>query len=320
MTISRVVGNLLKKLYFSTNEPTSFGNVRSLFNAAKSRHKKLKYSQVVEWLAQQRSWIAHKPVRRKFKRSKIYAPRPNYLWEADLAEMQNLAKQNDGVRYLLCVIDVFSKKAYVVPIKNKSADSVTKAMRLVLREGIPKNLRTDKGSEFRASTFQGLLKSKRINHYYAQGEMKAAVVERFNRTIKTRIARYLTENNTRRYVNVLDDFVSSYNNSVHRSIGMKPNQVNVKNTPIIHHRLYGNEQALTQKHTPRFKVGDSVFVARPRNPFVKGFRPTYKPPAWKIHRIVHHYPFRYYLSNKQGERFPRSVYETEMIAASNDVL
>ena len=98
---------------------------------------------------------------------------------------------------------------------------------------------SDKGTEFLNSMFQSMLKRRGIKFYTSKNEdLKARMVERFNRTLKTKIYRYFTYKNTRRYVDVLDDMLHSYNNTYHRSIGMAPTEVDVDNEHIVRKRLY----------------------------------------------------------------------------------
>ena len=118
-------------------------------------------------------------------------------WVADLIEVQPLAKYNKGIRYLLTVIDVLSKYAWVQPLKNKTGPSVVEALETIVDEGRkPVRLQTDKGKEFYNKTVQDWFKEQGIQHFSTEGDAKASVVERFNRTIKQRLYRYFTAANT----------------------------------------------------------------------------------------------------------------------------
>ena len=161
----------------------------------------------------------HKPSRRNFKCNKIYASEINSLWEANLAFVQDVAKVNDGVNYLLVVIDVFSKFLWVRPMKNKTAHSLLQAFDSILSEKRkPEKLRTDKGTEFINESFQQYLKKQGIQFYMAMNKPKAAVVERVNRTLKSKLYHYFTGVNSLHYIDILQDIVDSYNNMYHRSI------------------------------------------------------------------------------------------------------
>ena len=116
-------------------------------------------------------------------------------WVADLVEMQPLKRWNRGTQYLLTVIDVFSKYAWVAPLKSKTGKAVTAALESILRRSggrRPRRLQTDKGKEFCNTTFAKMLDHYGIRHFSTQGDAKASVVERFNQTLKGRMYRYFT--------------------------------------------------------------------------------------------------------------------------------
>ena len=145
--------------------------------------------------------------------------------------MSRLKKTNDGTSFLLTVIDVFSKRAWCIPLKNKSAVSLVAAFAPLLGNTAPITLQTDKGSEFlKKRALQKLLKEYPVHHFATHNEeTKASIVERFNRTLKTRMWRYFTKKQSVRYVDVLQDFVRSYNNTFHRTIGMAASEINATN-------------------------------------------------------------------------------------------
>ena len=149
-----------------------------------------------------------------------------------MIEVINIAKYNRGYRYLLTVVDVFSKHAWLQPVKNKTGQAVTAAFEKILKEGRkPINLQTDDGKEFYNKTFQALMKRKGIHHFSTSGDTKASVVERFNRTLKQRLYQYFTVKNTLNFVPVLQDLVQGYNRSYHHSIKRAPNEVTETNSP-----------------------------------------------------------------------------------------
>ena len=153
----------------------------------------------------------------------MYAPEIDSLWKADLAFVQDLAKENDEVNYLLVVIDVLSKYKWVRPMKNKTGCSLLEFFDSILSEGTkPEKLRTDKGTEFLNESFQQYLKKKDIQFYTANIEPKASVVERVNRTLKFKLYHYFTAVNSLRYIDVLQNLVDSYNNTYHRSTCRAP--------------------------------------------------------------------------------------------------
>ena len=178
-------------------------------------------------LSEQDAYILHKPVRTRFKRRCVVVGDRNQQWQADLVDLSKLKRDNDGITFLLTVIDVFSKQAWCVPLKNKSAASLVAALESLFADHRPTTLQTDKGLEFLNRSVQSLLRKQGIHHFSTHNEeTKASIVERFNRTLKTRKWRYMTKRQATRYVDALQDFVRSYNDTHHRSIGMAPSQVN----------------------------------------------------------------------------------------------
>ena len=184
--------------------------------------------------------------------------------------MSHLVEENDGYRYLLTVIDVFSKQAWVKKLKKKEGKSVTDAFDEIFVTRKPAKLQTDKGKEFLNATFQRRLADLGIQFYISQNEdIKASVVERFNRTFKTKMWKYFTHRNTARYLDILDDLLYSYNRTRHRTIGCAPIEVTKENESSIRERMYGKE--VINKSSAKFKVGDKARISKTRRAFDKGY-------------------------------------------------
>ena len=182
--------------------------------------------------------------------------------------MSRLKKVNDGKTFILTVIDVFSKLAWCVPLKNKSAASLVATFIQLLSNRAPNTLQTDKGPEFLNRSLQKFLKEHGVHHFATHNEeTKASIVERFNRTLKTRMWRYFTKTQSVRYVDVLQAFMISYNDTYHRSIGMAPSEVTSTNQETVWQRLYGHESV----GTPKFRVGDRVRISKAKRHFEKGY-------------------------------------------------
>lgn len=314
-TPNRQTVNLLRKLYYTPGGSAAFSGVNRLYDAAKRERKQISRSQVATYLSGQKTYAQHRRVRRNFRRSHIFAPRKNWLWEADLTEVQQLKRSNDNVRYLLVVIDVFSKYAYVRPIRNKLASTVTKAFQSILKAGEkPMNLRTDSGSEFKGG-FPALMATYGINHYRTfEGDIKAGVVERMNRTIKEKMYKYMSANNTRRFIDALPALIRGYNEkSVHRSIGMPPADVNQANSVAVWEKLYRSERNDTRKHKPKLKVGQRVLITSEKGAFSRGYTKNWQDEVFTIvARANPYYPYRYHLADGHDEQLLGSFYEDEL--------
>ena len=160
--------------------------------------------------------------------------------------MSRLKKVNDGTTFILTVIDVFSKLALCIPLKNKSAASLVAAFTQLPGNGAPNTLQTDKGTEFLNRPLHKLLTGHFVHHIATHiEETKTSIVDRFNQTLKTRMWRYFTKNQSVRYVDVLQAFMRSYNDTYHRSIGMAPSEVNITNQETVWQRMYGHESVGT---------------------------------------------------------------------------
>ena len=121
------------------------------------------------------------------------------IWAADLIDMQVFSKDNKGIKYLLTVIDIFSKFVWIVPLKRKTGQEVASAFSRILKERRPNKTWVDRGREFYNKDVQKL-----VELYSTENEETACVIERFNRTIKEKMFKYISANNTRKYVDVLD--------------------------------------------------------------------------------------------------------------------
>ena len=171
----------LSHVYVSPKHASSCSSLDKLYRMAKNQFPSVTRKRIRKWAENNLSYSLHKPSRRNFKQNKVYAPEIDSLWEADLAFVQDVAKENDGVNYLLVVIDVLSKYVWVRPMKNKTASSLLEAFDSILSEGRkPEKLRTDKGTEFLNESFQQYLRKKGIQFYTANNKPKASVVELVN--------------------------------------------------------------------------------------------------------------------------------------------
>jgi len=180
-----------------------------------------------KFLASRDAFTLYKPRRICFPPRKAYSKLIADLFQIDLVDLSNLASFNDVMRYLLNCIDVFTKRAWAVPVRTKSARDIVKAFEKILADRKCTMMQSDKGTEFLNTSFQPMLRRHGIHFYTSENEdLKAAIVERFNRTLKDKMSRYFTHRNARRYVDARADLLHSNNNTDHRSIGMAPSELN----------------------------------------------------------------------------------------------
>ena len=197
-----------------------------------------------QWLQSQDTYTLHKPVRKNFKRRKTIVPGANFQMQADLIDFSLLKSYNDHYKYILVVIDVFSKKAFTAYLKTKTSSDMIQAFEQLMPEiGKFQKLQMDMGREFLNRPFQTWLKQHHVEHFYTQNfDTKASIAERFIRTLKEKLWRYFTYTNNRRYVEVLPALVESYNNTYHRSIRRAPNSVNSENQETVWLTLYADPE------------------------------------------------------------------------------
>lgn len=269
------------------------------------------------WLKSKDAYTLHKSVRLKFRRRKTFAVGIDDLWQADLVDVSNLSKYNDDNKYLLTCIDVFSKYAQVLPLKSKTGAALTQAFSMFLSNGRqPAHLQTDKGMEFLNKRFQTMLDKNGIRFYTSENDdVKAAVVERFNRSLKTKMWKYFTHENTHRYHDVLQDLVHSYNNTYHRSIGMPPIQSSLENEDAIRNRLFGSKKSPANW---KYKLGDDVRISKSRVAFKKGYLPSWTEEIFHISSRIPSDPITYEISDFNDEKLKGKFYEQELQQISKD--
>ena len=206
----------------------------------------------------------HKPIIKKFKKRKVYSSFKDNIWGVDLADMQTLSKFNKGVKYLPCAIDLFSKYAWVIPIKDKKGTSIVIAFKKIVSKGQrkPNKIWVDQGSEFHSQYFKDFLKINNIEMYSTYNEGKSVVAKRFIRTLKNKIFKHMTTISKNVYIDVLNDIVNKYNNTVHRTIKMKP--IDVTSDSYVEYNEDFNKKG------PKFKANNHVRISKYKNIFAKG--------------------------------------------------
>lgn len=258
----------------------------------------------------------HKTARRNFPRRQTVVKGIHDLYQADLVEMKPYSRINKGYNYILTVIDCFSKVASAVPLKNKSGKSITEGMKHVLN-GIGKrvkNLQTDDGTEFFNQDFSELMKKNNINHYSTFSEKKAAIVERFNRTLKSAMYKRFSERGSYVWHDILAELVKEYNEKKHRTIGMKPIEVNKANESLVLKRIKKNTKPALDKKPPyKFSIGQNVRISKYKHVFAKGYLPNWTNEVFTVHRVQPTIPETYILRDSKGNLLHGGFYGHEML-------
>ena len=303
----------LSQIYYDPESPASFGSVDSIYRAVKNEWKyEISRNKIRQWLQKQDTYTLHKPVRYRFRRNRVIVGAMDDEWEADLVIMDSLSQQNNGYKYVLTVIDVLSKYAWVEAIKAKTGNNLVKVFEKIIKKGRkPKMFHTDKGTEFINRQFQTFLKKHSIRFFTTYNETKASIVERFNRTLKTKMWKYFTANNTLKYVDILQKLVKSYNHSRHRGIGMRPVDVNKSNENTVWQTLYGKESKKSIQF--KFNIGDQVRISKAKRTFKKGYLPNWTEEVFTVTKRVPRRSPVYKIADYDSEELEGTFYESQQI-------
>lgn len=297
-------------VYYDPGRPGSFGGLNNFWKEVGGSKLDAK-----EWLKSQATYTLHRPPAKKtFARNKIQVAGLDDQWEADLVDVQGIAKYNNNFKHMLTVIDTLSKYAFVVPLKDKTGPSIVKAFTQIFKKGRqPRKLRTDKGKEFLNKPFQDFLKKRGIIFFTSNNETKSAIVERFNRTLREKMWRFFTATSQQRYIDVLENLVDSYNKTVHSTTAMAPSEINVMNAETVWRKMYKYTEKMKKKK-PSYKIGDMVRISKAKKTFEKGYKPNWTREIFKITRVYKKRLPEYKLHDLMGEEILGHFLEAELQA------
>lgn len=308
------MNRLLDKVYNSVNSPAYLAGQQAVLREAKKKNDKVTLVDVKRFLATQDSYTLHKPVKRRFGRNRVFAAGISSDWQIDLIDFRNLPCRKH--KYVLACIDVFSKKAWLVPMLTKRPADTLEAFKTILKEGAkPRRVCSDKGKEF-AGVFKTFMDDQDITYFHATSpDVKASVVERFIKTAKGRLWRHFTKNKTLNWIDALPIVAAAYNASHHRSIGMAPNDVDLGNENLVRSRLYNTP--MPPKVPFKFKVGNPVRITKEKGKLSKGYRPNFTKEIFKVRERLNRWPATYRLQDQDGEHIDGVFYEPELVLATH---
>ena len=258
----------------------------------------------------------HKPVIKKFDKRTVYSQFKDNIWGVDLADMESLSRKNKGIKYLLCAIDLYSKYAFVIPLKDKKGVSIVNAFNKIIKQSNsrrakgtsaqhvkPNKIWVDQRSGFYNNVFKKWLSDNDIIMYSTYNEGKSVVAERFIRTLKNKLYKHMTAIGKNVYYDVLDDVVNESNNTKHSTVKMKP--IDVKNNK----RVYIDEH---YEKDSRFKVGDRVRIYKFKNIFAKGYTTNWSKEIFIVDKVNDTVPYTYNFKDLNDEEIIGSFYEKEL--------
>jgi hypothetical protein len=220
-------------------------------------------------------------------------------------DVQGLSKYNDGVKYLLTVVDVFSNFLHIIPLLAKTGKAVTTAFQTIFNDPkysnpirrLPVLVRTDRRKEFLNKTYQDMLEREGIQFQICRNpDVKCSVIERAHRTIRDKLYIFFTYKNTYRFVDVLQKFVRGYIETVDSTPGMAPTRVTDSDVLAIWQRMNEKRDGILIAQ-PKFRVGQNVRISKEKMKFAKGGEQNYTTEVFRIIKVI--------------RRIPRPLYELE---------
>ena len=263
----------------------------------------------------------HKPRKINFERRKVISNNIDHIWGIDLITMIKYSKQNKNYKYILTVIDFFSKYSWCYPLKTKKSEEIINSFNDIFKKSKrkPKFIQSDQGTEFTNNKTQTFFKNNNIKWYHTfNRDIKCSICERYNRTILNEIYKNFTLNNNTIWINDLDKLVNEYNNSYHRSIKTKPvlaskksNENNVRNN--LYNFKYTNKK-------PKFSIGNKVRISLLKNTFEKSYTSNWSQEIFIIDDIKTSNVHYYFLKDLQGEKINGMFYEQELLKTKQNDL
>ena len=309
----------LQSIYYDPKHPGSLTGPKKLYEAIRAEGKyTLSLAKIKTWLKGQETYTMTRQVRRKFPRRHYVVEGLDSRWQSDLMDMIYVSQYNDGIKYLMIVIDIFSRYVWVVPLKSKQAREVTEGMSDLLKKlsRKPKVFQSDSGSEYKNHVFKAMLKRQGIVQLFALNETKASLAERVIKTLKMRLYRYMLKHVTYRYLDVLDKVVASYNRTQHRSLGRSPASVDRDNESEVRLDQYlirKKTKAPKLKQTFTFKEGDTVRVSHLRRAFDREYQEKWSGEIFTIEKRYWSQGHDVYrLKDYGGESIEGTFYASEL--------
>ena len=319
-TLNKEKNDYLHKIYFDPSHPASFEGPLRLYKAVKKdKIYNISHSEIKRWIQNKESYSKNKGVNRQFQRSRVIVSGIDDQWDIDLASFISFSDENDNYKYLVCVIDIFSRYAWIIPIKDKKAENIVQAFNIVLAEGRkPRRLRSDAATDFTSKKFQRNLNDKGITHFTTHNEKQANFVERFIQTIKSKIFRYMIERNDARYIDILPKLVDSYNKTWHSGIRSEPINVNQTNEKQLWWQMYWPKYKYVHKKKRKkikykFNISDTVRIAYTISAFSREYGMKWSTEIFKIIRRYNRLGLPIYkLNDWSDDPVAGTFYESEL--------
>ena len=299
--------NDLKENYTTPGHPIAFSGINNIYEYYKGLLNKTK---IKELLSAIESYTLHKEFH-KGQRNPSYSHFKRNQFQMDLVDIQELSPFNDNIRYLLAVIDTFTRFAWVRLLKDKRGETVLQAFKSIIltARDKPRSIVCDRGAEFQNKLFLNYCNTNGIKLYTPDSSIHAAYIERFNRSLQSLIYKYMKENETYRFIdklnedgtvtNVFHNLMNTYNNRKHRMIGTTPSIAENDESVHLHMRLTMSKYYEKVKRKQKiFNLGDTVRISKQKGKFSRGYKQQAQDEIFKIYEI------------KQNSKIPMYFLET----------
>ena len=284
----------IREKWSSGKYPFSFRGL----TAVQRHYPKVKKDVIREALAGLDTYTLFREEKKPKRYNPIFVRKKREILQSDLIDLTGLSKENDNVKFLLVVLDTFTRYVWIEPLKDKSAPTVLEAFKRIekkMPQGLGQAIMTDQGKEYVNGQFQRYLAGKNVRVIVPNN--KCPHVERFNRTFQNILYKYMEENQTHTYVDRLQSFVDLYNNSYHRILKMSPFQAEqeANYTDVLSAvENYYAKAAPDVRPPNQFQVGDHVRITGHKSMFHKGYYQTFLPKIYKVTKVVSHLPITMY--------------------------
>ena len=281
------------KAYTSPGSPFAFSSPNRVFNHFNGS---IPINKIKKWLQASDAYTLHRQPKAPKPRNPTYVYYKRYQFQIDLIEIGKMAKANDNYRYLLTAIDIFSRYAFVEPLKDKTALVFLKGFKTIIKKArqLPRKILADRGLEIKNKFFKDYCRRNGITLLHSDNFVHAPFVERFNRSLKSLMFKYMTSRGTDRFIHVLQSLVKTYNSRVHRMIGMSPAEAekakNASKVRMKQEEVYGK----IQRRPPKFKKGQTVRISKYRAQFDRGYDKQFTEEIFKIRRVFTRLPIPTY--------------------------
>jgi transposase InsO family protein len=317
----------IRENYLNPEHPTAFSSPGNLKRYYRDRYETRPILETLQGIG---GYTAHREYHKPRVTNPFYVYKKRQQIQMDLIDVSRLKEHNNGVTFILCAIDSFTKYAWVIALKDKSAKTSLAAMKIIIEGPLshhrqPDTIFFDRGTEFKNRLVKNYLDSRGILMVHPSSEKKAAIVERFNRTLQGLIYRYMTENHTKRYYDAMPDLVRAYNSRGHRTLKyMSPIDADEeKNQDKIldaHNERYS--KVASQRKKPKYQVGERVLVkSLPTNRFHRGYERSFREEQFEIVEVKKRMPIPMYIlkSLDKGDIIEGGFYAEELQPVKGDV-